>query len=196
MATGPVTMNLQDSGDGMVPFGSPAPPPAEQYNNPPIISPSSRPMRENPNDGATFAVPPEPPKNPMHGIKNEQMMDSTPIDDVLAPEEMQGPPPQMMPTQMPQPQGAAAVMPQQAPQQQQKSAAPQNPMGLSDEHMLALVAAVASVAAFSNPVQEKLGTTIPNFLMDGDRSTTGLVVSGLVAAIIFYFTRRFALNKA
>jgi len=51
--------------------------------------------------------------------------------------------------------------------------------------------AFAAALAFSDPVQAKLGTTIPNFLVDGERGNTGLVVSGLVAALVFYFAQRF-----
>jgi hypothetical protein len=124
------------------------------------------------------------------------MMDSTPIDDVLSPEEyQQGPPPQMMPPQMPSNQGAAMMMqPQVAPQQDapKKSAPAQaNPLNLTDEQMQAVMVAFAASLAFSDPVQAKLGTMIPNFLVDGERGTTGLVVSGLVAALAFYAAQRF-----
>jgi hypothetical protein len=116
------------------------------------------------------------------------MMDSTPIDEVLSPEEMPGPPPQMMPTQMPAAQGAHMMQPQEAPKKPQAS---QNPMNLTDEQMQAVLVAIAAAAAFSNPVQDKLGTTIPNFFVDGERGTTGLVASGLVAALLFYLGQRF-----
>lgn len=120
------------------------------------------------------------------------MMDSTPIDDVLSPEEIQGPPPQMMPSQMPANQGAMMMQPQVAPQDApQKPQMAQNPMNLTDEQMQAVMVAFAASVAFSNPVQEKLGTTIPNFLVDGERGTTGLVVSGLAAALVFYLVQRF-----
>lgn len=121
------------------------------------------------------------------------MMDSTPIDDVLSPEEMQGPPPQMMPPQMPANQGGMMMQPQVAPQQDapKKPQMAQNPMNLTDEQMQAVMVAFAASVAFSNPVQEKLGTTIPNFLVDGERGTTGLVVSGAAAALVFYLAQRF-----
>lgn len=122
------------------------------------------------------------------------MMDSTPIDDVLSPEEMQGPPPQMMPSQMPPNQGGMMMQPQVAPQSQdapKKLQMTQNPMNLTDEQMQAVMVAFAASVAFSNPVQEKLGTTIPNFLVDGERGTTGLVMSGVAAALVFYLVQRF-----
>ena len=182
----PITMNLQDSGEGMVPFGQAEPPPQ------PSVSQSSRPVKEMPS--AAFGPP---PKNPTDTITENKtaMMDSTPIDDVLSPEEMQGPPPQMMPTQIPATQGAMMMQPQASPPaNQSKKAESHNPLNLTDEQMQALIVAVAAAMAFSNPVQEKLGTSIPNFLVDGERGTTGLVVSGLVTAALFYFGQRFMMR--
>jgi hypothetical protein len=181
----PITMNLQDSGEGMVPFGQAEPPPQ------PTVTQSSRPVKEMPS--AAFGPP---PKNPTDSITENKtvMMDSTPIDDVLSPEEMQGPPPQMMPTQIPAAQGAMMMQPQSPPPSQGRKAESQNPLNLTDEQMQALMVAVAAAMAFSDPVQEKLGTSIPNFLVDGERGTTGLVVSGLVAAALFYFGHRFMMR--
>ena len=122
------------------------------------------------------------------------MMDSTPIDEVLSPEEMQGPPPQMMPSQMPPNQGAMMMQPQIAPQQDapKKPPASQNPMNLTDEQMQALVVAVCTAIAISKPVQEKLAGTVPKFLnAQGNRSMVGLASTGLLAAIIFYFAKRY-----
>lgn len=180
----PITMNLQDSGEGMVPFGQGEPPPPQ-----PSMSQSSRPVKEQPS--AAFGPPPKNPTDSITDVK--EMMDSTPIDDVLSPEEMQGPPPQMMPPQMPSNQGAMMMQPQVVPQQDapKKPAAPQNPMNLTDEQMQALMVAFAAALAFSDPVQGKLGKMIPNFLVDGERGTIGLVVSGLVAALVFYLAQRF-----
>jgi hypothetical protein len=54
------------------------------------------------------------------------------------------------------------------------------------------LAGVAAVIAFSKPVQEKLSTMVPKFLSEsGEMSATGMVVTALVAAIVFYFSRQF-----
>ena len=133
-----------------------------------------------------------PLKNPTDTITDtKDMMDATPIDEVLSPEEMQGPPPTMMPTQIPAAHGAMMHPQQQAPQQQASQQTSQNPMNMTDEQMQALMVAVAASIAFSDPVQAKLGSAIPNFLVDGERSMTGLAISGLAAAGLFYFTKRF-----
>lgn len=70
-----------------------------------------------------------------------------------------------------------------------------NPMGLTDEQYHAVLAGVAAVIAFSKPVQGKLGSMVPKFEVDGDLSLTGMVVSALVAAILFYFAKQFLVEK-
>jgi len=85
---------------------------------------------------------------------------------------------------------------EQAPPQKQKKAAgggssSKNPFGLTDEQYYAALAGVAAVIAFSKPVQGKLSTMVPKFLGDsGDLSMTGMAVSALIAAVIFYFARQ------
>lgn len=69
---------------------------------------------------------------------------------------------------------------------------PKNPFGLTDDQFQAAIAGVAAVIAFSKPVQDKLRSMVPKFVGEsGEVSLTGLAVSALIAAIIFYFARRF-----
>lgn len=76
-------------------------------------------------------------------------------------------------------------------------AASKNPFGLTDEQYYAALAGIAAVIAFSKPVQSKLSTTIPKFMSEqGGLSLTGMAVSALVAAIVFYFARQFLADKA
>jgi hypothetical protein len=80
---------------------------------------------------------------------------------------------------------------------QTSSAASKNPFGLTDEQYYAALAGVAAVIAFSKPVQGKLSTMVPKFLGEsGDLSLTGMAVTALVAAIVFYFARQFLSEKA
>lgn len=169
-----VTMNLSDNGDGMVPI----------HNNPT----TSFINNEMPKSQEAFS----------HEEKNisqsKETMDSTPINDIMmeAPmmqEEprMQGVMPQMS---APNPQGAYQVQP---PQQ----AAPEskNPFNLTDDQLIALVAGAAASLAISKPVQDKLSTTIPRFINEqGGRSAIGLASTGLVAAIVFYFAKNYAIK--
>jgi hypothetical protein len=160
------TLNLADNGDGMVPLG----------DNPTTnFAPPSVQTRE------AFS---QPEKNVSQS--KEMPMDSTPINDIMMEPPMMMDEPKMQGMQMaaPNPQGAYA-----APQQQ---AAPEskNPLNLTDDQMIALVAGAAAALAVSKPVQDKLVTTIPRFLNEqGSRSMVGLASTGLVAAIVFYFVK-------
>ena len=162
------TMNLSDSGDGMVPLNFEAP---ETVQN----------------------------KAPEKNINKEHIkMDSTPLTDIMTSQEvmesqqpMIAPPQSTMMTQQPM----MMAPQQQAPAQAQQPLPSKNPFNLTDEQMQALVVAVCAAIAFSEPVQAKLGSTIPQFLSEaGNRSMVGLLVSGLVAAILFYFGQRFVMK--
>ena len=178
------TMSLgAGADDGMVPITSrPMPPMA------PSSKPSEIPVeRSNPfaPDSRDNAFVPDPNNNLLNN--KEEMMDATPIDDVMMDEQpMMNQP---APMHMMQPQ--AAPMPSQT-LQQTAPAQSSNPLNLTDDQFQAALVALAAAAAFSNPVQEKLGSTIPNFLVNGDRSTIGLVASGVVTAALFYLGQRLA----
>jgi hypothetical protein len=88
---------------------------------------------------------------------------------------------------------------EQAPPQKQRaggakgsSGSSKNPFGLTDEQWYAALAGVAAVIAYSKPVQGKLSTMVPKFLGEnGEMSMTGMAVTALIAAVIFYFARQF-----
>ena len=120
-------------------------------------------------------------------------MDSTPINDIMMEPPMMMDEPKMQGMQMaaPNPQGAYA-----APQaQQQAKPESKNPLNLTDDQMIALVAGAAAALAVSKPVQDKLVTSIPKFLNEqGSRSMVGLASTGLVAAIVFYFVKDYVVK--
>lgn len=71
------------------------------------------------------------------------------------------------------------------------------PAGLTKEQMHALIAGVAAVVAFSKPVQTKLADFVPKFLGEsGDLSVTGMAVTALIAAVLFYFANRLMENQS
>lgn len=114
-------------------------------------------------------------------------MDSTPLNDVMsgpadwdAQSQMSGPPTQQF----------AVPMVQQAPSQQAPLPKKQNPMNLTDEQMTALIVGVAAALASSKMVQEKLAGMIPQIGSD-PQGMMAVAVTGLVAAILFYFGKRF-----
>lgn len=90
---------------------------------------------------------------------------------------------------------------EQAPPQKQtkskgSSGSSKNPFGLTDEQWYAALAGVAAVIAYSKPVQGKLSTMVPKFLGEnGEISMTGMAVTALIAAIVFYFARQFLSDR-
>jgi hypothetical protein len=70
-----------------------------------------------------------------------------------------------------------------------------NPFGLTDEQFQAAMAGVVAVVAFSKPVQTRLTTMVPKFLTEtGDMSVTGMAVTALVAALIYYFAKQYLMK--
>lgn len=120
-------------------------------------------------------------------------MDSTPLNDVMAGSadwetaSQNGSMPPQMPPSQPQ-----FMMSQQPTAQTQAPPLKANPMNLTDEQMTALLVGVVAALASSKPVQEKLASMIPQLASD-PQSTTALLVTGLVAAILFYFGKRFVM---
>ena len=162
------TMNLSDTGDGMV-----------SLNN---------------NQGTSFVSKNPPEKN----IESQQTMDSTPISDIMGQVEDPLEPPMMaQDPRMTQMQMQTPMMMAQQPvaQQQttQKTTESKNPFGLTDDQFEALIVAACAAVAISKPVQEKLANFVPSFLNDqGHRSAIGLASTGMVAAVAFYIARRYA----
>ena len=136
----------------------------------------------------------EPEKN-INTIKRTPM-DSTPINEIMdhSPQDMMAPP--MMAPQQAQP--VQQLQSQIAPAAPAAVPAmkPKNPFNLTDEQMDAVVAAVSALVAFSGPAQERLGSFVPNFEVDGKRSLTGMVVSALLVAVVYFLMRRFVIKQA
>ena len=138
--------------------------------------------------GLIREAPPSPEKN----LDESQMAEfSSSIEEV-----MPGPG-QMMQDEV---QGSPY---EQAPPQKQKSGSKgsvgssKNPFGLTDEQWYAALAGVAAVIAYSKPVQGKLSTMVPKFLGEsGDPTLTGMAVTALIAAVIFYFARQFLSERS
>ena len=165
------TYNLSDSGEGMVPLTS-----------------------TPPEKKSTAFVATEKNVREQH----KETMDSTPISEIMeepvmmmapaADPRMQGVMPHMMAAQGGAPTGFAQPMMQQEAPKAKK----ENPMGLTDEQMTALLVAACTAAAVSKPVQDKLVTSVPKFLNEqGSRSAVGLAATGAVAAVLFYFGKNY-----
>ena len=146
----------------------------------------------------TGLLPPEALVAPEKNLDESQMADfSTAIEDV-----MPGPGRMMQDEVMGPPMGPSVMMQGNKPTPRDdgsssKGGRSKNPFGLTDDQFLAALAGVAGVIAFSKPVQGKLSTMVPKFLGEsGEVSTTGLAVTALIAAIIFYFAKQFLKDRA
>ena len=119
---------------------------------------------------------------PEKKIEESQMADfSTPIDEIMEDPAMMSMQTQQQPQQ------------QQAQQQAKKT---KNPFGLTDEQFQAALAGVAAIVAFSKPVQGRLGSMVPSFMNEsGEASMTGLAVTALVVAILFFFAKKFLMDR-
>ncbi len=182
------TMNLTDHSDSMTPLfgGGGSPPPSSV----PFSQAQSGPMAFVP-FGTPAVTPPTPnfaapaggfAAPPVEKNMGALQMDSTPIAEIMSQDveyaQAQGP-----------------YMTPQPPAQQQQAPAKKGPMGLTPEQMEALLAGLVAVVAFSTPVQERLIGFLPQMVdTAGDRSNIGLLVTALVAALIFYFGRRFVVK--
>jgi len=123
-------------------------------------------------------------------VDESQMADfSTSIEELMQ-NEIQGPPTMAGPS-------AAVQRRQEEPhQERKKKSASENPFGLTDEQFQAALAGIASVLAFSKPVQSRLRTMVPKFVGEsGDVSLTGLAVTALVAALVFYIIKKYLVDK-
>ena len=154
--------------------------------------------------GATNIEVPKPPTDISPQMQKESeknidtnkktTMDSTPINDVMEqmPQQDMPMPPQAAPVMMPAQQPIQQVQTQAIPNVPMKS---KNPMNLTDEQMDALVAAISAIIAFSGPAQDRLGSFIPNFQSEGSRTMTGMLVSGLLVAVVYFMIRRFVIKQ-
>ena len=171
------TMDFNAGDSGMVPIQSKPPENIERPAPPPAID--SREPQQNLIEKNVYTQQEAPKMN----------LDSTPINELMAAPEVMDQAPQMHPAPVQMPVQMPSV--NQQPAETPKKEDSKNPMNLTDEQYNALVVGVVCVIAFSDPVQNKLANFIPQFVKDdGTRSTTGMAVTGLAAALIYYFGNR------
>jgi len=161
----------------------------ENKSTPPLFEPSVKKQDDHSYDAQREALIEKNDDN-----NKEATMDfSTPLSDVMDSQEVQ-PLQQMMAPPAPQ-SGIMMAPPQQqvvAPPQQKAAAPACNPMGLSDEQMDALIVGGIAAIVFSKQAQEKLRQMVPQaFSESGARTATGLIASGLIASVLYYFGKNF-----
>lgn len=194
MSTSIETLDFNASGD-MVPLN----------NNPVAPPPQTVKSNDNPNSydqqrqEITNTLRENVAENNVDKKQIQEMMDlATPLDEVMDVAPAQDQQMQMMAPPQAQPMMAQPPMmaPPQEPQAAPKKAKSQNPGGLNDEQMDALLVACAAVLAFSPQVREQMAKYAPQlFDEQGVRTLAGTAVTGLVAAGAFYGVKKFVLNK-
>lgn len=193
MSTDISTLNLNDDSMGMVSLQQQQPMPPQM---PAQLPPPPQQMQDERRNFATNFI--QENNNIANNQKEPEMMDSTPISDLMpeapADPRMQGVMPQMTAPQANMYAQQPMMMPQaDEPETKKKS---DNPLNLTDEQMTALVVAACAAAAVSKPVQDKLVTSVPKFLNEqGGRSMVGLASTGLVAAVLFYFIQNYVMKN-
>jgi len=187
MSTEISSLNLNDDGEMYVPLEQRSPPPALPAND---VQPTQERV------STTFV-----PKNnlaPQQQATTTEMMDSTPISElmlngedqsgILNPPMIQGEPRMQSLMMQAPPQTQMGVANQPPPKEVKPDA--KNAFGMTDDQILALLAAVAAGAAVSKPVQDFLSQKIPKFVNEqGNRSLVGLASTGAVAGAIWYLMR-------
>lgn len=146
------------------------------------------------------AIMVEPEKIRVEKNINNIEMDSTPLSELMSgPEVFDTIPsshdPRMM--QMPPPQSKQEPSSYVQPRAKSKAPPPtQYPFNLTEEQMDALIAGLSAVLAFSTVVQDKMLTVLPSaFNESGSRTTVGIFVTGIIAAIAYYIMKKFAMPK-
>ena len=189
-------LNLNESNEGMTFL--------TQQTHPPAPQQQQQQLPPDTNLSYSAEIPTEQKNN---NSNKQNTMDSTPLADIMASNEVMEPmvaqDPRMIGPSVLPPVNAQAAMQQQVQTQNGNGngngngkAGGNNPMNLTDEQMQALFVGICAIIAFSPPVQDKLANFIPQFVgEDGGRSTAGIAVTGLVAAAVFYFGQRMVLNR-
>jgi len=144
------------------------------------------------------AIIPEPEKISIEKNMNNIEMDSTPLSELMSgPEVYDANPisqdPRMI--HMAQPQQPKSIETSFKPKPKASSKT-QYPFNLNEEQMDALIAGVSAIVAFSVSVQEKLANILPTaFDEAGTRTSVGIIVTGIIAAIAYYIIKKFAMPK-
>lgn len=91
---------------------------------------------------------------------------------------------------------AIAQQQESAPAQKvSKGSSKQYPFNLKKDQVEALIAGLAGVIGFSDVIQNKVIDMIPQALNESGKLTlTGLGITALIVAVIFYFLRQFILK--
>jgi len=150
------------------------------------------------------AIIPEPEKIRVEKNISNIEMDSTPLSELMSgPEVFDAAPssrdPRMNVSASSHNQVNSSFVqddkPPRKPKKQQKTTT-QYPLNLTEEQMDALISGVAAIIAFSSTAQDKLANIVPSaFDEAGSRTTMGIIITGIIAAIAYYIIKKFVMPK-
>lgn len=144
------------------------------------------------------AIMVEPEKISVEKNINNIEMDSTPLSELMNDTEVfdsapMSKDPRMNLQSQSQSSGTTSQVVTPKPKKQKPV---QYPFNLTEEQMDALLAGAAAILAFSSTAQDKLASIVPSaFDEGGARTTMGIIVTGIIAAIAYYIMKKFAMPK-
>ena len=148
------------------------------------------------------AIIPEPEKIRVEKNIDNIEMDSTPLSELMSgPEVFDAAPSSRDPRMNVSPSSHTQVnssfvqddTPLRKPKKQKTT---QYPLNLTEEQMDALISGVAAIIAFSSTAQDKLANIVPSaFDEAGSRTTMGIIITGIIAAIAYYIVKKFVMPK-
>ena len=132
--------------------------------------------------------------------KPSSEMDATPLEDLynppVPPSVQNGPKPEAPPVSMEAQKEESKSCTTQATsaitQSTQNKATVSLPFvcNMTDEQIEALLVGTASILAFSQPIQERLMEVFPSLYENGTAGFMAVIITGLLAAVGFYFGKR------
>ena len=145
------------------------------------------------------AIIPEPEKIRVEKNIDNIEMDSTPLSELMSgPEVFDAMPSSQDPriTQAPLSQQPKYYAEPSSKSKSKTVSKTQYPLNLTEEQMNSLIAGVAAILSFSKIAQDKLANVFPSALDEsGSRTTVGIIITGLIAAVAYYIIKKFAMPK-
>jgi len=149
------------------------------------------------------AIIPEPEKIRVEKNIDKIEMDSTPLSELMSGSEVfdtapSSRDPRMNVSASSHTQVNSSFVQDDTPQPKKvkKQKTTQYPLNLTEEQMDALISGVAAIIAFSSTAQDKLANIVPSaFDEAGSRTTMGIIITGIIAAIAYYIVKKFAMPK-
>lgn len=146
------------------------------------------------------AIMVEPEKIRVEKNINNIEMDSTPLSELMSGPEVfdtlssSSRDPRM--NVSPQVQANSSFVQEDTPRKPKKPKPSQYPFNLTEDQVDSLAAGLAAIIAFSTMAQDKLANVLPSaFDEAGTRTTVGIIITGIIAAVAYYIIKKFVVPK-